>query len=427
VSPSAQPARKPHLLLISYAFPPALSAESIMVLKKVRVLVRRFAITVVTLDNARGPFPNDPLLEHYVPADVEVVRLPTWDAGRVTHRAAGFAVGALFRNSELIRYFDYRWAADATDAIIERVLPRRRFDVMMTNAQNMCAHLVGLRIRPLLPIPWVQHYSDPFTGMAFGWRHPLSRWVDERYIRRFLDAVHLITMPTAEMAACVFDGFPGERRQSLLRRTAVVPHTYDPEFLESALVRYPDRTRYFTDVDAMHVCYVGNLYGTRGADLVVRAGQRLRSDTGRRTVVHIFGRVGALSKRHLVDSNIVFHRGVDYLESLAVMQHADALLLVDVPRVRSPFFPSKLADYLGTSRPIIAVADPASAVARIARDTRLTLAAWDDEPIRVSTAVGPDELAARAQFATTDRSLGMLIGGLTRLARGASEADTIPA
>ena len=44
---------------------------------------------------------------------------------------------------------------------------------------------------------------------------------------------------------------------------------------------------------------------------------------------------------------------VDYRASLRLMPQADALLLIDAALSESPFFPSKLADYLGAGRPIL--------------------------------------------------------------------------
>jgi hypothetical protein len=63
---------------------------------------------------------------------------------------------------------------------------------------------------------------------------------------------------------------------------------------------------------------------------------------------------------------------IPYLESLAAMKLADALLLLDAPltnKKQSVFLPSKLVDYLGSGRPILGITPPAGASARVLRET----------------------------------------------------------
>jgi glycosyltransferase involved in cell wall biosynthesis len=411
------------LLLVSYGFPPMRTAESIMVLKKVRVLARHFAITVVTLDNHRGLFPQDAALAHHVPPGVEVIRIPGPDPTRLSHRAGHLIVWNLFPHSQLVRYFDQGWVWLATPVIAD--LLRQRFDVLVTNAQDMCAHMAGYRARPAASIPWVQHYSDPMLGATFRRVHLLSSYMDSRAIRQFLSHATLITMPSDEMADEAFVSLPEAECRRLRERTTVVPHTYDGELMEAGRKRYPDAGRWFEDRRVLHVCYLGSLYGARGADLLLRAASRLRAEDGRPIVIHVFGHADEQSAAQLNGSGVIFHGSVEYLESLALMRHADALLLLDVARPRSPFFPSKLADYLGTDRPIVAVASPDSAVGRIARDTGLTPAAWDDRPIVVPGTPRTDTRAARADYQSSDRSLWPLIEKLNRLAGAAPEAGFI--
>jgi hypothetical protein len=49
---------------------------------------------------------------------------------------------------------------------------------------------------------------------------------------------------------------------------------------------------------------------------------------------------------------------VDYKTSLALMESADLLLVIDAPFDQSVFLPSKLVDYIGAQRPIFAITPP---------------------------------------------------------------------
>jgi hypothetical protein len=59
---------------------------------------------------------------------------------------------------------------------------------------------------------------------------------------------------------------------------------------------------------------------------------------------------------------------IPYLRSLALMGEADCTILVDAAvasGAESVFLPSKLVDYLGAEKPVIAITPPAGASARV--------------------------------------------------------------
>ena len=197
------------------------------------------------------------------------------------------------------------------------------------------------------------------------------------------------------------------------------PHTYDDDIMKDALRRYPDRTRFFENANAIHVCYTGNLYGIRGAALVANVARRMRTeDASKPIVIDVFGAVRGTDKRQLeaLGPGVRFHGNVSYQESLAAMQHADVLLLLDVPSPGSPFFPSKLAEYLGTRRPIIALAADDSATARIAREMGLMLCPYTEAPIRIDAAVYDQPLDRRAVYANRAETYRELIEKMNGLA-----------
>lgn len=380
-----------------------LAAESIVLLKKVRALAQHFALTIVTLENEAGIFPTDPMLVKYVPSNVEVFRIPPIPQPRLVHNVAQIAGQLLFRGSTIARYYDLSWALNATSFMRRELAACRKFDILMTNAQNMCSHVVGHLLQHSLKAPWIQHYSDPFFDSPFRNGHLLSKKLDEWLVRKFLARASLITMPSLEMKAYGFKIPDQPQRHQLLSKMIVVPHTYDIGLMEDALKLYGNRDRYFSDRHAIHVCYVGNLYGPRNAQMVLDASRRMMpQDKDKPIIVHIFGILDRRSKKQLDrvgDCRVVFHGCVSYLESLAIMQQADVLLLIDTPMRQSPFFPSKLADYLGTQKPIIVMAFPDSAVARIARDMNLTLSNFANGPIRLDSKENDSLIAKRALYA----------------------------
>jgi glycosyltransferase involved in cell wall biosynthesis len=88
---------------------------------------------------------------------------------------------------------------------------------------------------------------------------------------------------------------------------------------------------------------------------------------------------------------------VDYTESLALMRASDALLVVDAPAERSVFLPSKLVDYLGAGRPIVALTPPGAAADLVDR-----AGGWVADP--ADPVAGADALAAALRGAAAPSS-----------------------
>jgi hypothetical protein len=406
------------ICLLSYLFPPVLSAESMALLKKVRVLAERFALTIVTAKNENGVYPSDPALEKYIPPNVEVIRVAATSRPNRLHRLAHTTGRILFRGSTTVQYYDLLWARNAALAVRRQIEKGRTFDLLMTNAQHMCSHVAGYWVRPSLPVPWIQHYSDPIQHSAARGSFLPAQKLDDWFVPRLQPEASLITVPSEEMKQCLYDAYDAETRRKLLLRTIVVPHTYDEEFMRDGLNLYPVRERFYGDSGPIHVCYAGNLYGIRSAELVANAARRLSSgDTTKEFIVHVFGAVRGKDRRQLdqMGAYVRFHGNVSYLESLAVMQHADILLLLDVPLPASPFFPSKLAEYLGTRRPIVVVAAPDSAAARIASEMGLILRPYSEDPIRIQNDSHGGQIERRQFFSNRAENYRELIDEIDRL------------
>src|SRR4029453_1744450 len=75
----------------------------------------------------------------------------------------------------------------------------------------------------------------------------------------------------------------------------------------------------------------------------------------------------AVERRLRRHPNVVHREPVPYRGALGLMCGADALLHVDVPTDRRYFRPSKLVEYLGANRPIVAFCSP-GAGERFARE-----------------------------------------------------------
>lgn len=142
----------------------------------------------------------------------------------------------------------------------------------------------------------------------------------------------------------------------LKNKIHVLPHTFD-------------KKKYFKGIkklDKKVVVHTGNIYGLRTLKYFLEA---LRELDLQNYEFHFYGKVKmeeiSLVEEYNLKNVIKIYSQISYLESLHVISNADYLMVVDAPLKSSPFFPSKLADYIGAKKPIIALTPKNSATCDI--------------------------------------------------------------
>jgi hypothetical protein len=159
----------------------------------------------------------------------------------------------------------------------------------------------------------------------------------------------------------------------------VLPHAYDP-----SLFRDVNRRQ-----GPLVVRYLGQFYGARTPEPLFAALlelERLRPGATADVVVEIIGSSSAESLRtpsasKLRPGLVRTVPPVDYVTSLELMRSADVLLVVDAPAAVSVFLPSKLVDYIGAGRPVVALTPPGAAASLVRR-----LGGWVGDPLDVVAA-----------------------------------------
>ena len=353
--------------------PPIAVPESIAVLKRLRALSAYVDLTVLGAADGGDSFATAPDsdLVACLPAGVEVIRVP-WPRRR-EYAALKATTRAVFLHSGLVAAADLIWASRVRSPTRDRRWVEG-FDRIISDSSPIVSHVVAGRLRSRSSRPaWTQHYSDPFVDLTYRRYHPLSRAIDARAERRLLDAADRVTVTSPETRDLLLDRH-GRRRSDLASILSVVPNVYDPDLMALATAKYRHLAAFPGD-GVVHAAYVGHFYGRRSIRPLCRwVDWRRARGAGRIPLkLHVFGSLRA-SERELVTAQyanaIELHAPVPYLHSLAVMAATDVLLVVDAPSDGpSVHFPSKLADYLGAARPIVAFTPPAGATARITAET----------------------------------------------------------
>jgi glycosyltransferase involved in cell wall biosynthesis len=257
---------------------------------------------------------------------------------------------------------DEKWVwIGAASRAARRLAAERRFDVVVSFAQPFSDHLIGLRVRRATGLPWVAHFSDPWTDSPYlrgaRWQQRLWKRLEADVVRG-ADALVFVNAQTADR---VMRKYPDEWR----RKAHVVPHGFDSH--------EPPMTAAARD-DRLTIVHTGRFYdGLRTPESLLRAVAVLARSRDLAPALRIvFVGTPILSQRRLatslgLDPVVEFTGRLPAAESARWAAAADVLLLIDAPAEESLFLPSKLIDYLPARKPILAVTPPRGASADLVR------------------------------------------------------------
>jgi len=230
---------------------------------------------------------------------------------------------------------------------------------------------VALRLKKALGLPWVAHFSDPWHGHPYLRPRAYARWINARLEEAVIKAADAVVFVNEETRDWTMSRYP----RSWNAKTRVIPHCFDPGL-------YPAKPARQVGMVFRHI---GQFYGDRGPVSLLEAIARLRdSDAGLLEDVR-FEFVGRVEEYDMsamrktgVDKWVTVRAGVGYRDSLREMTGADVLLLVEAPAAMNLFLPSKLIDYLGAGRPILALTPARGPAARLLAGTGDRVVSPDD-------------------------------------------------
>jgi glycosyltransferase involved in cell wall biosynthesis len=360
------------LLAISWDMPPLSGPRAVQVSRTLKhLLPLGWESWVVAFGPRSGRYNQDGELASRLraPDGVTLVPVPSPEEWMVFR-----ALWRVLPPLKLLPDEKWVWIRAAARAA-SRLAAERRFDVLVSFAQPWSDHLVGLRVHRATGLPWVAHFSDPWTDSPYvhGRRWQRRIWARmEADVVRHAAALVFVNQQTAER---VMRKYPAE----WLRKSHVVPHGYDCSDLSPARPASPG--------DRLAVAYTGRFYdGIRTPEPLLRALAALgrRRPLARELHVALVGTPVA-SHRQLtstlgLDDVVEFTGRVPFAESSRRANDADVLLLIDAPADESLFLPSKLIDYLPANKPILALTPPRGASADLVRALGYPVIAPDDEP-----------------------------------------------
>ncbi len=302
---------------------------------------------------------------------------------RIATVASGSTLGRL-RDELMIPDTKIGWRIPAV-SLGKRLIAERRPAIIFSSSPPETAHLIAGSLARATRTPWVADLRDgwlfepPVPRLRQGW---LRRWIEgrmERTMARSAAAVTTVTDPITEDLATRYAGMPG--------RVVTISNGYDAADF-APLTRRRGEDRFF------RLTYTGAFSGSsqgRSADALFAAVAAIyRDDPETRLRLEIVGPTTeaeqAAARRYGVADLVSFVTPVPRREAYQHQVDADALLLVTAPGVRS-VATSKLYDYIGAGRPILALAQD-NAAAQIVDRFEIGLTVPPADAAAIAAAIG---------------------------------------
>lgn len=336
------------LLAVSYMLPPNLYPQAIQVGRMLYNLPARIGVVCGQVHQFASGLDCYPDFEARLSYRLEVPFTPRLSG--LAHRLAVYGIPLYARAPDEFR----SWVPRAEKAVLDHFAKNPdRPQALLTFGEPMSDHLLGLRLKQKLSLPWVAHFSDPWSDNPFRRRFPLSNFLNRRYEAQVVRHADRVIFTSQETLDLVMRKYPVEWRA----KARILPHGF-----EQAL--YGERQR---EGDGSIVLrYLGNFYGNRSPlplfkalAVLHRESPSLLAGVRVELVGHVPPRMFINTAYKSLPAGLVRTvPTVSYRQSLRLMADADLLLVIDAPEDVSVFLPSKLVDYLGANVPILGIVPP---------------------------------------------------------------------
>jgi len=378
------------VLIICYYWPPAGGPGVQRWLKFVKYF-RDFGVTPIVFAPAGAYYPlQDDSLVAEVPKGVEVIRFPVREPYRFAKwiskkRTRTMSSGIISERNpsflEKLMLF-VRGNLFIPDARVGMVKPALEFlrdflsqntiDTIITTGPPHSTHLIGLRLRKELNIPWIADFRDPWTAIHYHRSLHLTRSSAKKH-----KALEREVLNTADAIVVTSPNTKKEFAAITQKPISVITNGYDVPELLSETTTAGEEIRRIPD-PKFTIVHIGSLLSNRNPIFLWKVLSELINSYPKFADNCRIKLVGATSKEvimslfefglehHFDDSGYVSHS-----EAIQLQRNAQVLLLVEMDRSETKaIIPGKLFEYLYAGRPIIALGPEGSDIEGIINETR---------------------------------------------------------
>lgn len=417
------------ILLISYYFPPYNTVGAVRPGKLARYLQKK-GHTVVVISAQKPPFPLGLPLE-ITPEHVHEVHGMSANApiywllgGYKKTTTTGFQ--EIGKNRPWLRQLGklyktlFHWpdaeSAWGKAAITQgnKLLANNDFDLIYVSAPSFSALKAGRKLASTYKLPWIAEYRDLWSD-NHAYPHPAWRRIFERHweknLMRSASALVTVSPPLAQKLA------------HHDKPVWVIQNGYDPEDFAQIPTSVPSQR------EELRIVYTGNIYQEYYDTDTFCSGLAQFVTQGGFAKIHVIGRnispiIASATKYgvlHLFDISGTQPRP----QALGLQQTADVLLMFLWRDGEDGIYTTKLFEYAGANRPILAIGSNDSDVANIINESSIgyvasdassvaaQLAIWQTEKNKSGavkvTPTGNKDFTRDAQFALLEKNIENLL------------------
>jgi len=353
---------------------------------------------VYTPENPEPPL-LDPSLENDIPQGLTVLKTRIWEpyslykkfVGRPPDK--GFQAGFLSEQKVPKRKQDLSvWIRGnffIPDARKYWIRPSVKYlsaylkevpvQVVVTTGPPHSLHLIGLKLKQKLNIPWVADFRDPWTGIDFYSRLKLTRAADRKHHR-----LEQQVIMQADAVITVSHGMKIDFRKYRQNGIHVITNGYDPEDIPSVPVE---------PAGDFLITHLGSVNADRNPHAFWKAvSESLQENEPFKK--HL--RIRFIGKTDVtVRASILEHGLENYVELCPPVPHEQVFTLLKQSRLlflpvnRTPnaasILTGKLYEYLAAGRPVLGIGPEDGEMARILEETGAGRVCHWDSPDRIKS------------------------------------------
>ena len=382
-------------LIITYYWPPSGGAGVQRWLKFVKYL-REFGWEPVIYTPLDPHFPiKDNTLTTDISADIEVIRMPIWepysfykkitkgestpkiDSGTLNnHKSPGIIsqLSVWIRGNLFIPDARKFWITPSVK-FLRKYLREHHVDVIISTGPPHSMHLIALKLKEELNIPWLADFRDPWTDIDYYKEMKISSFADKRHKK-----LELKTITTCNAMVVVSPEMKTNYENMGGRNVHLITNGFDPDDMGNDLV--------ITDTK-FSISHIGTLppgFNLRGLWKVLAELTKTLPGFKNNLAIRLVGKVDDsviddLSALNL-EKQLELPGYVAHDLAARIMKQSSVLLLVinqNSPNAKG-ILTGKIFEYLAARRPILAIGPTDGSLAGILEETGAgTISTYNDE------------------------------------------------
>jgi len=367
------------LLMIAFPFPPFGVGETIRAMKFIKYLPRNgWDPIVLTLASSK-------MVDFSEFKHLTVYRVPFLKENQTEEANKASTTKIPYPLLSLIKWFAIPdslmwWIPFAVNAGM-KIAKEKNIDAIYSVSPNHSCHIVAMLVSKNLGIPWVADFKDPWTTNPFE-KYPTTLHKKLNFIlesKVFDSANKIITVSDPIREDFI------SRHQKNANKISVITNGFDYDdfkFIKSRKKRK----------DKIIITHAGSLYGPRNPTTFLQAIKMVKNsnlELAKRIKIVFVGKsdvdINLLAKELGIEDCVECIQPVPYEESLQYQVNSDILLLIPGPGKGT--VTGKVFEYMAIGKPIIALTDNDSFVARILKKTNIAFIIEFDNVNEISNVV----------------------------------------